>query len=121
MAFNAALAGRVRNALLARNDVTEKKMFGGLCFMVRGHMCCGVDGVNLMLRVGSERYEAALARAHARPMDFTGRPLKGFVFVSSAGVETARQLKGWLALALENAESLPTRPEKKQKIRRRKA
>jgi TfoX/Sxy family transcriptional regulator of competence genes len=118
MTFDVALAGRIRAALLARNDVTEKKMFGGLCFMVKGHMCCGVESERLMLRVGQERTDAALARAHARPMDFTGKPLKGFVFVSLAGVKTKRQLESWLALALENIESLPARPARKHKIRK---
>lgn len=120
MAFDSTLAGRIRAALLARDNVSEKKMFGGLCFMVRGHMCCGVEGRNLMLRVGPERYAAALARVHARPMDFTGKPLKGFVFVSPAGVRTARQLESWLAPALANAESLPARTKKTPKVGRRK-
>jgi hypothetical protein len=120
MAFDAALAGRIRAALLARNDVSEKKMFGGLCFMVRGHMCCGVEGSTLMLRVGPELYAAALARAQARPMDFTGKPLKGFVFVSPAGVRTARQLASWLAPALAYVEELPARTAKKRTAARKK-
>lgn len=118
MAFDIALASRVRAALLARKDVSERKMFGGLCFMVGGHMCCGVDGGRLMLRVGPERYDKVLERAHARPMDFTGRPLKGFVFVAPAGVKTKRQLESWLALALENIDSLPPRAAKRRKSKK---
>lgn len=115
MAFDTALADRIRRHLFARNDVTERKMFGGLCFMVGGHMCCGVERANLMLRVGSERYAAALKKPHARPMDFTGKPLTGFVYVSLDGVKTTRQLDGWLALALANVESLPAKKPKKRK------
>ena len=115
MAFDVALAARIRAVLLSREDVTEQKMFGGLCFMVRGHMCCGVEGAKLMLRVGAERYAGVLARKHARPMDFTGRPLKGFIFVAPAGLKTKRQLESWLAPALENVESLPPKRAKKRK------
>jgi TfoX/Sxy family transcriptional regulator of competence genes len=63
--------------------VTEKKMFGGIAFLLDGAMFCGVSGGDLMVRVGAEAHEAALARPHARPMDFTGRPMKGYVFVGS--------------------------------------
>lgn len=115
MAFDIELASRVREALSARNDVTEKKMFGGLAFMVRGHMCCGVDNRNFMLRVGPDQYEKALAQRHAKPMDFTGRPLKGFVYVAPDGLATRRDLARWLGLGLAFVESLPEKAAKKTK------
>ncbi|MGE3336096.1 MAG: TfoX/Sxy family protein [Rhodospirillaceae bacterium] len=118
MTFDIGIAGRVREHFLARNDVTEKKMFGGICFMVAGHMCCGVDRHNLMLRVGQERYAYALKQKHARPMDITGKPLRGFVFVSPEGIKTRRQLERWLSLALANVESLPAKKPKKRKLKR---
>ena len=97
MAYDEALAARIR-AILATggHDVVEKKMFGGLCFMVGGHMCCGVTDT-LMLRVGKDGYAAALARPHARLMTFTGRPLDGFVYVDPPGLRTDRALAAWLA------------------------
>lgn len=82
-------------------------MFGGLAFLVNGHMCCGVTAGDLMVRVGSDLHERALKRPHARPMDFTGRPLRGFVYVAREGCRTAAQLKGWVKLGLDFALSLP--------------
>ena len=117
MTYDPKLADRVRQALSGRRDVIEKKMFGGLCFMVRGHMCCGVDAERLMLRVGPENYTEALRRSHAREMDFTGRPLKGFVFVELAGVRTAPLLKAWLAMALAYVTALPQRSATKRKTK----
>lgn len=81
-------------------------MFGGLCFTVGGHMCCGVAGHDLVVRVGPARYLEALAAPHARPMDFTGRPLKGFVYVGPAGYRAA-DLTKWIRRALSFAGSLP--------------
>lgn len=82
-------------------------MFGGLAFMVRGHMCCGVIDDDLVLRLGADRADAALQAAHARPMDFTGRPLKGFVYVAADGVRTKAALTSWLAQATDYVDSLP--------------
>lgn len=107
MAFDEAVAGRVREALAGAPDVVEKKMFGGIAFMVRGNMCCGVIGDRLMLRVGPKGYEAALSRPHARPMDFTGRPMKGMVYVEPAGFATLRDMKAWIGRAMKFALSLP--------------
>jgi TfoX/Sxy family transcriptional regulator of competence genes len=115
MAFDAEIASRVREALAARNDVSERKMFGGLCVMVKGHMCCGVLGGDLMLRVGPAQYGRTLAMAHARPMDFTGRPLTGLVYVSPQGFTTRRALDRWLALAVKFVTQLPSKPRKKRK------
>jgi len=109
MAYDEAVAGRIRNALAGATDVVEKKMFGGIAFMVRGNMCCGVIGDRLMLRVGPDGYEAALSRSHARPMDFTGRPMKGMVYVEPAGFASDGDLKTWIERAMEFTLSLPAK------------
>lgn len=107
MAYDEKLAERVRKTLGRRRGVTEKKMFGGLCFLVNGNMACGVEKENLVIRVGPEHYERALSRPEARPMDFTGRALKGFVYVSPPGFRTAAALKKWVELGAGFARSLP--------------
>jgi TfoX/Sxy family transcriptional regulator of competence genes len=107
MAYDEHLASQVRRALADRGDVTEKRMFGGLCFMVRGHMCCGVEKNRMMLRVGPERHAATMKRPGAAPMDFTGRPMKGFLFVARDALATRRQVERWLAPALAYNAELP--------------
>ena len=109
MAFDEGVAGRVREALGGGPDAVEKRMFGGIAFMVRGNMCCGVIGDRLMLRVGPDGYEATLSRPHAKPMDFTGRPMKGMVYVEPAGFASTGDLKVWIARAMEFALSLPAK------------
>ena len=84
MAYSEQLADRVRGLLADRIDVEERPMFGGLTFMVRGHMCCGVHGEELVVRVHPDDERAALARRHARPMDFTTRRMRGFLTVAAA-------------------------------------
>lgn len=79
MAYDERLAERVRKSLVRRRGISEKKMFGGLCFLANGHMCRGVIGKDLVVRVGPKAYEASLKTPGARPMDFTGRPLRGLV------------------------------------------
>jgi TfoX/Sxy family transcriptional regulator of competence genes len=107
MAYDEALADRIRDALAARDDVTERKMFGGLAFMVSGNMCCGVIGSEAMLRLGEDGADAALDEPHTRPMDFTGRPMKGMVYVAAAGVEDAPSVRLWVDRAVAFAGSLP--------------
>ena len=107
MAYNEDLASRIRVALAHQDNVTEKKMFGGLTFMVGGSMCCGVLQDNLVLRVNAQDYEEALAHSHARPMDFTSRPMKGFLYVSSEGYQREEDLQRWLTKSLAYVESLP--------------
>ena len=109
MAFDEAVAERVRKALAGATDVVEKRMFGGIAFMVRGNMCCGVIGDRLMLRVGPKGYETALSRPHASAMDFTGRPMKGMVYVEPAGFASPRDLKTWIGRAMEFTLSLPAK------------
>lgn len=97
MAYDEILAGRVRSALEGVSGVTERRMFGGLAFLLNGRMCCGIVGDDLMVRVPMAEHEAALKRPHVRPMDFTGRPMKGFVYVAAAGIRTPRALRSWIA------------------------
>ena len=107
MAYDESLADRIRKVLAGRKGLSEKKMFGGLAFMVHGKMCCGVVKDNLVVRVGPERYEKALSQPHTRPMDFTGRPLTGFVFVDPTGYKTDKALAKWVKQAVEFAMTLP--------------
>ena len=107
MAYDDKLAERVREVLKRRRGISEKKMFGGLAFMVNGHIACGVLGEDLMVRVGPEAYDAALKKAGARPMDFTGRPMKGMVYVGPSGYRRKPSLEAWVKQALSYARSLP--------------
>lgn len=109
MAYDEGLAERVREILDGRTDVSEKAMFGGIAFMVRGHMCLGIVRDDLMVRVGPEAYEELLRQPHARRMDFTGRPMKGFVYVASAGLEMDSALQRWVGYGLRYAASLPAK------------
>jgi TfoX/Sxy family transcriptional regulator of competence genes len=118
MAYDHALAERVRDALGARVDITEKEMFGGVAFLVNGSMAVGISGEDLMVRVGPDGHDAALREPHARPMDFTGRPMKGYVFVDADGTATDAALATWVGRGVRFAETLPPkRPKKKKKKR----
>ncbi len=116
MAYDEALADRIRVALAARQGVAEKKMFGGVSFMVDGKMAVGVQKDDLMLRVSEEQFSKALARPHVRPMDFTGRPMVGFLYVAPGGCETDADLRAWVEMAVAYAQSLPAKktPRKKK-------
>jgi TfoX/Sxy family transcriptional regulator of competence genes len=107
MAYDEKLADRVREALRRRRGISEKKMFGGLAFLVNGHMACGIIGKDLCVRVGPEAYDAALKKTGAREMDFTGRPMKGMVYVDSRGYRRAPSLEAWVEQGLSYARSLP--------------
>lgn len=107
MAYDEAVAGRVRRAVGKIGRITEMKMFGGVAFLIRGNMCCGVIGDRLMVRVGAEEYEDALSQPHARKMDFTGRPMKGFVYVEPAGFSSDKDLDKWVARAGKYVLTLP--------------
>lgn len=106
MAYDEKLADRVRNTLAGRKGLAEKKMFGGISFMLNGKMCCGVVKDDLVIRVGPERYEKALAEPYVRPMDYTGHPLRGFVFVSPPGYQTDEALANWVERAARFVISL---------------
>jgi len=107
MAYDEDMAYRIRAVLAGQEGVTERKMFGGLAFMVNGHMCCGLTKGDLMVRVGPEQHEEALAQPHAREMDFTGRPMRGMVSVDPAGYETDEALQAWVDRGLAFVTSLP--------------
>ena len=112
MAFDEGLAERIRALVSDDLDVRERKMFGGLCFMHWGNMLCGVESHRLMLRVGPDAHADALAQPHAAPMDFTGRPMKGIVFVEPPGIATDRDLEEWLNRGLKFSSSLPRKGAK---------
>ena len=95
MAYDEQLAERLRKVFQDHDGVVEKRMFGGIAFMVNGNMCCGVTGDELMVRVGPDQYEDSLAQPHARPMDFTGKPMRGLVYVNTLGIASDAGLKGW--------------------------
>jgi TfoX/Sxy family transcriptional regulator of competence genes len=107
MAYDEELAGRVRAALDDEPAYAERKMFGGIAFMLGGNMCCGVINDELMVRVVHDDYAALLKRPHAREMDFTGRPMKGYLFVAAAGCAKAAALQSWLDIAVRHARMLP--------------
>ncbi len=108
MAYNVEIAGRVQKALEDQEGLTERKMFGGIAFMLWGNMCCGVTNDDLMVRIGADGLEDALVQPHARPMDFTGRPMKGFVFVDAAALGD-RDLRRWVQRGVAFAQSLPAK------------
>jgi TfoX/Sxy family transcriptional regulator of competence genes len=106
VAFDEQLAERVRVVLQSEEGVTERRMFGGLAFMLNGNMACGIVKDELMLRLGAEGVDAALERPHVREMDFTGRPMTGMVYVGRGGLGDA-ELRGWVQQAAAFARSLP--------------
>ena len=118
MAYDETLASRVRQILSPVTGFSEKKMFGGLCFLIHGNMCCGVLKNELVLRLDSERAREILSRPHTRPMDFTGRPMKGFVFIEGGGLRTDRQLRDWVSMALAFVQSMPGKSGTKSASRR---
>ncbi len=120
MAYDEELAERVRAALGPVAGVTEIKMFGGLCFTVGGNMAVGVMGDDLMVRLSPEDGVEALSEPGARPMDFTGRPMHGFLYVGPAGQETDRSLHDWVERGVDYAASLPPKKPKDPKPKKTK-
>jgi TfoX/Sxy family transcriptional regulator of competence genes len=118
LAFDEGLAQRIRDHLDDRRGVTERKMFGGAAFMIGGNMCCGVVGDELMVRVGPDAYDEALRRPHAREMDFTGKPMRGMLYVGTKGIDTDKDLATWIERGAAFASSLPGKmPQKPKKPR----
>ena len=107
MAYDEDLANRTRAVLAAREGFREQKMFGGIAFMLKGNMACGVLGDGLLVRLGPDGADAALDEAHTRVFDMTGRPMRGFVHVESAGIEDDAGLRAWVERGAKFAESLP--------------
>ena len=107
MAYDEAIAERVRKVLRRSKDITEKRMFGGLSFLLSGNMCCGVVDKDLCLRLGNEGAREALKERHTRQMDFTGKPLGSMVYVGPAGFRTNDDLESWVKRAVSYTELLP--------------
>ncbi len=110
MAYDEGLAQRLREFFEDYDGVVEKKMFGGVAFMVHGNMSVGVTNTgDLMVRVGKEAHDDAMAQPHARLMDFTGRKMKGFVYVGPEGIESDEDLAGWVERSLDFVRTLPAK------------
>lgn len=108
MAYDEKTAIRIRDMLSSRTDLIEKKMMGGLCFMVSGHMCCSVSGKGgLLVRVGSDAHPLMLAEPHVQPMEMRGRTMTGFVRVGPEGYRTEAGLKKWIKRGLDFVASMP--------------
>jgi len=102
MPYNEKLADRVRELIsLTHKNIEEKRMFGGLCFMVNDKMCIGVEKDRLMVRLDPEKYDEVIQKEGCKPMDFTGKPMKGYVFVSTDVLNTKAKLAYWIGLALD--------------------
>lgn len=112
MAYDEVLADRIREVLAPREGVSERKMFGGIAFMVGGNMACGVIGSELMVRLDRDEADRARAEPHARPMDFTGRPMAGMLYVAEPGIAADDDLAGWVEAGADHAASLPAKPQK---------
>jgi len=114
MAYDEATAGRVRKLLSRRPDVTEKKMMGGLCFMVKGRMCCSVSGRGgLLVRVGAEAQPSVLGEPHVMPMEMGRRMMKGFVRIAPEGYQTEAALKTWIKRGLDFVATMPASSARK--------
>jgi TfoX/Sxy family transcriptional regulator of competence genes len=109
MAFDETLAGRIRDALARKSGVEEKKMFGGVGFLLNGNMLVGVWKDSLIVRLGPDEYEDALLEPHVREFDITGKPMKGWVMVAPDGVEDDDQLKEWIQRAMKFVGTLPAK------------
>jgi TfoX/Sxy family transcriptional regulator of competence genes len=116
MAYDEKLANRVRELIAeSHKNIEEKKMFGGLCFMVNNKMCVGVEKERIMLRIDPEKYDEVIEKEGCTPMDFTGKPMKGFVFVDTDILRTKKQLQYWINLALEYNKIAKLSKKKKRK------
>jgi len=115
MACDEQLVVRIRDALKNISGVGERRMFGGVCFTINGNMTCGVAKDDLMVRFGPDNYDSALKLPYARPMDFTGRPMKGYVFVASPGIANESSLKDWVGAGVAYARTLPAKLPKRRR------
>jgi TfoX/Sxy family transcriptional regulator of competence genes len=118
MAYDEGLADRIRDTLAGEPGIGEKEMFGGIAFLHADRMFVGIVKDALMVRVGPDRHDASIRERHVRPMDFTGRPMKGYVYVSAAGYESDAELEKWVRRGLEHVQTLPAKPPKKKKPRK---
>ena len=109
MAYDEGLAERVRDYFSGLKNVSEKKMFGGLAFMLNGNMCVGINNSLLMARVGKDHYETLIQKPHAQEMDFTGKSLKGFIYVDENGTSEDDDLYQWLTDSVNFVKTLPAK------------
>ncbi|GHB66249.1 hypothetical protein GCM10008107_14260 [Psychrosphaera saromensis] len=112
MAFDRGLEERLYDHFQGRHDLTTKKMFGGLCFLLSEHMCCVIIGDKLMARVGPDNYLDCLAKPQVTEMDFTGKPVKGLVYILPDGFESDSDLAYWLNTSISFVDSLPPKQPK---------
>lgn len=113
MAYDENVAKRLSTVFAGNRNVIEKKMFGGIAYMYKDHMCVGIVDNMLMVRVGPEQYESAFAEKHAKPMDFTGRPMKGYVYIEPPGFKTEKNLRKWIDKGIAFVKTLPPKKPKK--------
>ena len=109
MAFDEVLAARIRDLLSGTEALSEKRMFGGLAFLINGNMCCGVHGEEVILRVDPQSADDALSEPHVRIFDMTGRPMKGWLLIGSDAVASDEQLRSWIDMGVDFAGSLPAK------------
>ncbi len=114
MAYDEKLEVRIREVLKGRKGVSSKKMFGGVCFLCDEKMFVGIVKNDLMVRVGPENHNKAIAHKHARSMDFTGKPMIGFIYVAPAGLKTRKDLAKWVEMGRVYAMELPAKKKKKK-------
>ena len=115
MPYDEPLADRTRDAIGPRKGVTEKRMFGGVAFLLDDKMFCGIANDDLMVRVGPENHAASLGRPHVRPMDFTGRPMNGYVYVGPKGTKTTEAVRTWVELGVAFVATVPAKSGNKNK------
>jgi TfoX/Sxy family transcriptional regulator of competence genes len=118
MSYDEGLADRIRDVVASKAGVGEKRMFGGIAFLLGGKMFCGIVKEELMVRVGPDRHREALRQPHVRPMDFTGRPMEGYVFIAPSGYESDAALEKWVHWALEFVATLPAKSPPKKRRRK---
>jgi TfoX/Sxy family transcriptional regulator of competence genes len=112
MAYDEKLTDRIRQILGKSRTVTEKKMFGGLCFLVKGKMVCGVLKDEMVVKIGAENHEKAVAQKHVRPFDFTGKPMVGIIYVGPGAFKSKKDLAKWVAMGRDRAENLSKEKKK---------
>jgi TfoX/Sxy family transcriptional regulator of competence genes len=118
MPYDEELAGRVRKSIAGKGTIEEKKAFGGLSFMMGGKMCVGVQKNRLMVRIDPEKHDALIKRRGAGPMDFTGRPMRGFLFIDAEGVPDAGSLNFWVNESVEYVHTVQAKKKKRGKRRK---
>jgi TfoX/Sxy family transcriptional regulator of competence genes len=115
MAYNERLEERIIKLLKPQKGIVEKKMFGGVAFMLKDKMFCGIIKDDLMLRVMEDKFEELLKKPHAREMDFARRPMKGFLYINPDGIKTDKQLNHWINFGIEYVLKSPPKKKKTKK------